>query len=253
MQVNLEKNGKPTGAAILNYCEALMYILSYFHQANSFSKFIALVPDQMFPIQLKQTVLAIQHLVDSGAKPQNIQLVGDSVGGTMIHQVLSHMLHPVEGVPALKLSGPLGGGYMMSPWTRMLDTPDHCLKTDREGKGDFLTRQTGLYWASKVLDGVPKSAYPYLNANTAPKEWLDGVDKHIKRILITAGEMEVLRDEIIKYSKVMEIYHPNTTTIMHENGIHIDPLFDFLVGDDAKGTLTPKILEWLDEGFSKTV
>ncbi|KIM41817.1 hypothetical protein M413DRAFT_445032 [Hebeloma cylindrosporum] len=229
MQENLKKRGKPTGAAILNY---------------------SLVPDQMFPIQLKQTVLAIQHLIDSGAKPQNIQLVGDSVGGTMIHQVLSHILHPVEGVPILKLSGPLGGGYMMSPWTRMLDTPDNCLITDREGKGDFLTRRVGLYWANKVIDGVPESAYPYLNANTAPTGWLDGVDKHIKRILITAGEMEVLRDEILKYSKAVAKYHPETTTIVHENGIHIDPLFDFLVGDDARGTLTPKILEWLDEGFS---
>ena len=72
-------------------------------------------------------------------------------------------------------------------------------------------------------------------------------------ILISAGEMEVLRDEIIKYSKVVEKYHPNATTIVNENDIHIGPLFDFLVGDDAKGTLTPKILGWLDEGFSKTI
>jgi len=40
---------------------------------------------------------------------------------------------------------------------------------------------------------------------------------------------------------------------VNENGIHIGPLFDFLVGDDAKETLTPKILGWLDEGFSKTI
>jgi len=171
----------------------------------------------------------------------------------MVHQVLSYMLYPVEGVPALKLSGPLGGGYMMSPWTRMLDTPDHCLVTDRAGKGDFLPRQVVLYWANKVLGGVPKLAYPYLTANAAPREWLNGVDKHIKMILISAGEMEVLRDEIIKYSKVVEKYHPNATTIVNENDIHIGPLFDFLVGDDAKGTLTPKILGWLDEGFSKTI
>jgi hypothetical protein len=35
MQKNLERKGKPTGAAILNYCEAILYIPSPFHQANS--------------------------------------------------------------------------------------------------------------------------------------------------------------------------------------------------------------------------
>ena len=65
--------------------------------------------------------------------------------------------------------------------------------------------------------------------------------------------MAALRDEIIKYSKVVEKYHTNATTIVHENGIHIDPLFDFFVDDDAKRTLTPKILKWLDKGFFRIV
>ncbi|KAF8968820.1 Alpha/Beta hydrolase protein [Flammula alnicola] len=231
IQENLEKRGKPTSTAILDY---------------------SLVPDRTFPTQLKQTVFAIQHIVNSGVKPENIQLVGDSAGGIMIHMVLSHMLHPVQGVPKLALSSPLGGGYMMSPWVRMLDTEDQCLKTDREGRGDFLTRHTGLYWAGKVLHGVPKSALPYIDANTAPEDWLKGVDKYVKRILISAGSAEVLRDEIIKYSKTMEKYHKNATTVLQENGIHVDPLFDFLTEEKDLGKLTPLILDWLDEGFSKT-
>jgi acetyl esterase/lipase len=194
-------------------------------------------------------VLAIQHILDSGVKPENIQLVGDSAGGILIHEVISHMLHPVKDVPELTPSSPLGGAYMMSPWARLRDTPAQVLKTDREGRGDFLTRRTGLYWASKVLEGVPESAFPYLDLNTAPEDWLKGADECVERILISAGGAEVLRDEILQYAKTMEKHHKDTTTVIQANGIHVDPFFDFLVQEKDLGKLTPAILNWLDEGF----
>ena len=172
--------------------------------------FTALVPDRAFPAQLTQTVLAIQHILNSGVSPENLQLVGDSAGGLLIHEVISHMLHPVEGVPILKISAPLAGAFLMSPWVRLRDTPDQVLKTRVEGSGDIITRRTGLYWAEKVLEGVPASALPYLDANTAPEDWLQGVDGCIKRILISAGGLEVLRDEVIRYSKTVQKHTRNT-------------------------------------------
>ena len=63
----------------------------------------------MFPVRLKQAMLSIQHLLTLGFEPKNIQLVGDSAGGTLIHQVFSHILHTVEGVPKLTLASPFGG------------------------------------------------------------------------------------------------------------------------------------------------
>ena len=92
----------------------------------------ALVPDGVFPVQLKQAILSIQRLLTLGFEPKNIQLVGDSARGTLIHQVFSHILHPVEGVPKLTLASPLGGAYMMSPWTRLVD-----------GEGPFFTPTMG--------------------------------------------------------------------------------------------------------------
>lgn len=67
----------------------------------------ALVPDASFPTQLMQTVLAIQHLIESGVKPENIQLMTDSAGGNPVHQVISHIIHPVGGVPVLNLESAL--------------------------------------------------------------------------------------------------------------------------------------------------
>jgi len=226
IQDQLKKRGKPTGVALLTY---------------------SLVPDAYFPTQIKQAVLGIQHLIKSGVKPGNIQLAGDSAGAAIIHGVLSHILHPIEGVPKLTLSAPLAGVYMMSPWATIGD--DEIIYTNQH-IGDMLDVPTGLYWAGKVLGGLPPSTLPYVNANGAPSNWLEGVDKVVKRVLISVGGAEVLRDAVILYSKTLEMHHKNTTFFLQENGIHIDPMLSFLVGDKDLGKLTPFMLDWVDQGFS---
>ena len=210
----------------------------------------ALVPDAMFPVQLKQAVLSIQHLLALGFEPKNIQLVGDSAGGALVHQVLSHILHPVEGIPKLTLTSPLGGVYMMSPWTRLVAGKGSRLHL-KDGKGDVIVSSTGTYWGSKVLDGAKPSAIPYLEAASAPTDWLQGVDKCVKRVLISAGDLELLRDDIVDYGKHVEEYLKDTTIIVQENAIHDDPFLDFLVGEKKLGSLTPKILDWLEEGLAR--
>jgi len=224
IQESLEKRGKPTGVAILEY---------------------TFIPDAPFPTQLEQTVVAIQHLLDSGVRPENIQLVGDSAGGTLIHSILMHLKHPLDGIPKLNLSAPLGGGFMLSLWAKLVDK-DGCLHTN-EGHGDFLNGRTLNYWGSKCLEGVPKAVVPYLEPNSAPEDWLEGSDKYIKRILITAGGVEALRDEIIKYANTIKKYHKDVTFIVQENGAHNDPYTDFLVKEKNIGKLTATILDWIDE------
>ena len=245
IQGELDSRGIHTDAVMLNYSE---------HRTFSRSRLLtsllilALVPDGMFPVQLRQAVLSIQHLFTLGFEPENIQLVGDSAGGALIHQVLSHILHPAEGVPKLTLTSPLGGAYMMSPWTRLVDGKGSLLHTN-DGRGDVMTPSSSTYFGSKVLAGAKPSAVPYLEAASAPKDWLEGVDKCLRRVLISAGELEFLRDEIVHYGKRVKEHFKDTTIIVQENGIHNDPLFGVLVGEKSLGSLTPKILDWLEEGF----
>jgi hypothetical protein len=244
IQRELDSRGKRTDAVILNYSEQRISLSSGYFRLYT----IALVPDAMFPVQLRQAVLSIQRLFTLGFEPENIQLVGDSAGGTLIHQVFSHILHPVEGVPKLTLTSPLGGAYMMSPWTRLVDGQGSLLH-DNEGRGDVMNASVSTYWGSKVLAGAKPSAVPYLEPASAPKDWLQGVDKCVRRVLISAGELEFLRDEIVHYGKRVEEHLKNTMIVVQENGTHDDPLFDILVGE--KCLLTPKILDWLEEGFAR--
>ena len=212
---------------------------------------VALVPDASFPTQLKQGVLAIQHLLKIGVKPQNIQIVGDSAGGVLIHEIISHFLHPVTGVPELSLSAPLAGVYMMSPWTRLVDKDKQFLYTN-DYKGDVLTGKVLNDWGSRVFQAAPKEAIPYLEPNSAPPTWLSGIDRCVKRVLISAGGVECLRDEIIKYKDILEEHHKDVTFVLQENGNHDDPFLDFITDEKDLGELTPKILDWLDENCIKS-
>ncbi|KAH9476881.1 Putative steryl acetyl hydrolase mug81 [Psilocybe cubensis] len=222
----IANNGKEVDVAMLNY---------------------TLVPDAMFPTQLKQAVLAIQHLISTGIKPENIQLAGDSAGGVLIHEVLSHMLHPVPDVPSLVLSAPLGGAYLMSPACSLKDSP---LLRSNQGRGDIITTPTVIYWGSKLFEGVPEFGIPYLEGNSAPEDWFKGVDKVVKRILISAGDAEIFRDAIIKYTKTIEKHHKDVTFFLEKHGVHDDPFLLFLVGEPNRGKLTPFIIDWLDKGFN---
>jgi len=213
--------------------------------AELISGSVALVPDGRFPTQLKQGILAIEHLIEIGVKPENIQIFGDSAGGTLIHEVLSHFLHPVAGVPVLSLSAPLGGVYMMSPWVRLVDKDRKYLYSN-DNKGDLLTGNVINYWGSQVLRNALKEAIPYLEPNSAPPMWLSGIDRCVKRVLVTAGGVECLRDEIIKYQDRLKEHHKEVTFILQVNGVHDDPHMDFMTQEKDLGELTPQILDWLD-------
>ena len=185
-----------------------------------------------------------------GVEPENIQIVGDSAGATLIHEMLSHILHPVSGVSELSLSAPLGGIYMMSPWVRLVDKDRQYLYSN-DNKGDMLNGRLLNYWGSKVLRDEPEEAIPYLEPNSAPTMWLDGVDRCVKRVLISAGEAECLRDEIIKYQDRFLRHHRDVIFILQANGIHDDPYWDFGTHEKDLGELTPRILDWLDENCTK--
>ena len=194
--------------------------------------------------------MAIQHLINIGVKPENIQIVGDSAGGTLIHETLSHFLHPVAGVPELSLSAPLGGVYMMSPWVRLVDK-DRQYLYNNDNKGDIVTSKTLNYWGLEVLRDAPKEAIPYLEPNSGPPKWLNGIDRCVKRVFISAGEVECLRDEIIKYQETFKEHHKDVTFVLQANGNHNDPYWDFSTNEKDLGELTPKILDWLDENCTK--
>lgn len=67
----MRKKGTSIDIAMLNYSES--FNSSVIHKScNIFDYLEALVPEATFPTQLKQAVLAIQHLFDTWVPPENI-------------------------------------------------------------------------------------------------------------------------------------------------------------------------------------
>ena len=71
----------------------------------------------------------------------------------------------------------------------------------------WLTGDLVNYWGSEVIRDAPKEAIPYLKPNSAPPMWLDGVDRWVKPVLISAGGVEYLRDETVKYQDRIQEHH----------------------------------------------
>ncbi|RDB17645.1 putative steryl acetyl hydrolase mug81 [Hypsizygus marmoreus] len=208
----------------------------------------SLVPTATFPTQLIQAVTAVKYIIDSGVEPRNIQIVGDSAGGNLALAFLAHMLHPLDSVPRISLTSRISGVYLMSPWVSFTgDTGSHMINDNT----DVVGAKTFAYCGRKVMTGVPESLRVYLEASKSPGSWFKGIDELVKRILVSAGGAECLRDDIIEVAKQLSRNHQHVELDIQEGSVHNDPYYDFFVGEKKMGDLTPRIVDWLEKGFKE--
>lgn len=208
----------------------------------------ALLPDGVFPTQLKQTVQAVTHLIKSGTRPENIQFFGDSAGTIAIIGLFSHLLHPMDGIEPLSLSAPFGGAYLMSPWVTLSN------KNGTWGAGDstdWLSASVLASWGAEVTPHVPLKKLAYVEPLSASDLWFEGVDKKVKRMLITAGGAECLREDILKFGRKISKHHRNTRIEILAHGVHDHPLWEFMSGKVDTGPFLPIIVDWYFKGFEQ--
>ncbi|KAF8991297.1 Alpha/Beta hydrolase protein [Cyathus striatus] len=223
LQGQLETQGKFVDIAILRY---------------------SLVPEREFPTPLKQLVLAIEHLMRKGIEPSDISLIGDSAGGNLILQLFSHLLHPHPFIPRLELSSPIQAAYLMSPWVTLVDRRNNMSKYDIS---DILTADAINYWGNEVLKDVPEDQLSYVEPSSAPPTWWEGLNILVDHILISVGGAECLKDETILFADTFKAYHKNSSFIVQTNGLHVDPMLNFVAAETKPDNLTIIIVEWFSE------
>ncbi len=59
-----------------------------------------LLPNAVFPSQLREATDGLKHLIAAGALPENIIIGGDSAGGNLALQLLSHILYTLPSIEA---------------------------------------------------------------------------------------------------------------------------------------------------------
>lgn len=212
-------------------------------------EYVALAPDYPFPVQLRQAVAALNLLLESGVKPSNIFLMGDSAGGNLVLQLCSLILHPdPSSLPdPPKLSEPLGGAYICSPWVNLRgESPTF------QADEDNLSLSTFKQWGATVLNCTPTDKREFMEASLAPPSWFDGVDKIVSRILVSYGEKEGLAYDCAEIGKTLAGKHPDVKILPEANGIHNEPMNDFRPGQDPKraGSIAPAVVQWFKDGMT---
>ncbi|QLI72424.1 uncharacterized protein G6M90_00g090060 [Metarhizium brunneum] len=167
-----------------------------------------LLNDGRFPVPLVQATEALGSILDSGTSPSDIYMGGDSAGGNLSMQVLSHILHPHEGIRPLQLSEPLAGVFLVSPWLSNNVFSDSVKRNDGNdmiSTGALDTLGLALYGEDQikahkadVLAGDLSAANPYMTPLDTEEAWLDGIGDVTSRVFLTVGKNEVLYDQGVR-------------------------------------------------------
>ncbi|KAJ7655814.1 Alpha/Beta hydrolase protein [Mycena polygramma] len=226
VQVELEKQKIEIGIAVLQY---------------------SLAPMAAFPTPLNQARLGLEFLFAAGVKPHNLQIFGDSAGGNLILQLVSRMLHPVQNVPEIHPKSPIRGICLLSPWVGL--TADTKSAAEYDGI-DTMPKRGLADWGAEILAGFSESDGAFAEPTKAPEAWFKGVNSLVDRVLIVAGEMECMRDDIMQLGEGLKRHHPDVRVVIQAGGLHDDMLLDFMVKETKLGTSTALVTSWLAAGFS---
>lgn len=139
-----------------------------------------LAPEHPFPAAIEDSTAAYRGLLNSGVKPSQIAIAGDSAGGGLAVATLVSLRDAGDPLPAT--------GVLLSPWT------------DLEGTGaSMTTREEFDPWLDPA--GIREAAKVYLNG-TDPRHPLASpiyADLHrLPPMLVHVGHDECLLDDSIR-------------------------------------------------------
>ncbi|KAK0457429.1 Alpha/Beta hydrolase protein [Desarmillaria tabescens] len=212
-----------------------------------------LIPDVKFPDPLREAISAIHHLLNCGIKSENIILMGESAGGNLVLQILSHMLHPLSSVDPLSSSLRFRGACLMSPWVS--PSGDVCAdEAQANDPKDDVSVRTLCEWGQLVVKDVPHTPEDMacVEPAGAPKGWFKDVEAVVGRVLMLSGEVECMAGaHRFFYEEHLKDYHRDVRMVVQPGGVHDGILADFIVGKEPSEGMTPVIIEWLAEAFRR--
>ena len=157
-----------------------------------------LCPEARYPVQLRQAVDGLSHLLVSGFHPEDIVVGGDSAGGNLTAQLLCHLAQPHPVVRKVELSQPLAGSFLVSPWLSRLTS--HASYSENGWiemlSGPIMDRcAEALLGSEAAQQSYADLAFP-LDAESSR---LSGLNNVVSQLYVTAGDQEVFRDQIIAF------------------------------------------------------
>lgn len=225
-----------------------------------------LTPQARFPTQMCQAASGLAHLLQSGIRPSQLVFGGDSAGGNLTVQLLSHLLHPYPLAERIVLDEPLAGTFLVSPLvsqnmqTRSFVDGRPCDMIsegifDNPSREMFHEKPGGLLgvlfpnWGLVETKEFREGRGWALMADVDEK-WLDGMEKITRQVYVTCGKHEILRDQGIELSESIRARNPDVEVKLEvaEKEAH-----DFILLEGQKqvvGDATTRMRNWFSRVWS---
>ncbi|KAF2651109.1 alpha/beta-hydrolase [Lophiostoma macrostomum CBS 122681] len=224
----------------------------------------SMAPERRYPTQIQEATAALTHLINTGRSPSTIIMSGDSAGGGLSLSVLSHLLHPHPDLPSVKLSTPLAGALLISPWVVFSTEYDSFI---RNGESDMVEASMLRRWAAMYLgkskqdpesDPGPVTGDSYSEPCSNDTAWWRGMDGIVSDVFFWYGGDEMLRDGIHdsvptfksgwtegggEAERVLAVETPR--------GCHIEPIMSVMTRPNERGEHQVVIEEWLRKRLEK--
>ncbi|KAK3292931.1 Alpha/Beta hydrolase protein [Chaetomium fimeti] len=173
-----------------------------------------LAPGAKYPTQLRQAADGLAHLFASGrVRPGNLVIGGDSAGGNLTAQLLSHLLKPHPAAREVVLQEPLAGAFLVSPW---LSTSIEWASMKRNSSIDMISTKAMRAIKVDVLEGVDayvvearekKGWVTPMNLEDV-EGWFKGLDRVTRQVYVTAGEQEIMLDQGVAFADAVRRGNP---------------------------------------------
>lgn len=168
-----------------------------------------LAPEHPQPAAIEDACAAFRFLIASGISPRRIVLVGDSSGGGLVVSALLALRKAGDVLPA--------AGVCISPWVN-LECSDKSF--DSNSSYDPVTREACLVAAAAYLNG--------LDPRTPEVSPLFADLKGLPPLLLHAGAVEVLHDQVCAFAERAKVDGVDVTLSVYDDMVHVwHMLMDF--------------------------
>ena len=208
------------------------------------------MPLVTYPTQYRQAASVLQHVLASGMSPADLVISGDSCGGQLAFQVLSHILHPHPALPVLPMPAiPFGGILAISPWVVFESNAQSFVHNTK----DVLSAIPLLTWGRMIrqgnvlADGKGEPHGYWSEPFKAPPEWWRDTAKVTRNVMVTYGQFEAFRDDDTAFVKKLRLgagTEVDVASLEESRGIHIGPVIDASLRR-APSELTKAISGWV--------
>ncbi|KAK0201268.1 Alpha/Beta hydrolase protein [Desarmillaria ectypa] len=211
-----------------------------------------LLPENPFPVPLREARDALEFLLAAGARPENIILSGDSSGGNLTLSLLSHILHhhpSVELPISLPTKAHFRGMCLISPWVSIKDDSEcEWALMEARYKYDMVSAKTGRLAAKMVVKNIPDSEIAFLDPLEGPENWFAGLEELVGRILVTCGQLECIVQGIkTLHERYLVPVHSSVEFFEQKGRLHSEPIVDFVWKKDPG---EERIVEWFVSTFN---